>query len=89
MRARVWQTLDSGWRWFWRRVNANFLMGLLVLTLASVMLWALSIIDGDLSRVLLTAASVAFPIMLLVGPERPLSERLKPDWGILGTALFV
>ena len=27
--------------------------------------------------------------MLLVGPERPLSERLKPDWGILGTALLV
>ena len=38
MRVRVWQTLYSGWRWFWRRVNANFFMGLVVLALAAVML---------------------------------------------------
>ena len=89
MRNRVWRSCTNGWQWFWSRVSINFALGLLAMGVVASLLWSFDFIPGDLRRVVLTVACGALPVILLVGPERPLSERLKVDWGLLGTILLL
>ena len=89
MRIRVWRKLTNSWGWFWRRVSVNFALGFLAMGVVAALLWSFGLIDSDLRRVVLTAAIGALLVILLVGPERTLSERVKLDWGLLGTILLL